>query len=60
LPIIAQHGNKVAAQTVDVTNPKELVNVLSYANFKNLINKPIMPLKEFGAKMNEIYVEAIG
>jgi hypothetical protein len=57
LPIISPHGNKIAAHTVDMQNPNALINVLMYA--KNMKNNTIPTLKEFGARMNEIY-EQIG
>ncbi len=59
LPVIAQKGNKVAAQTIDVSNPDDLVNVLRYVNWNNFINKPLPTLCEFGAAMNRIYEEAV-
>jgi hypothetical protein len=57
LPIIAQSGNKVAAITIDVTNPNELIPAIK--KIKLCENKPIPTLKEFGKKMNDIYKAVI-
>jgi hypothetical protein len=53
LPVIAQHGNKVASQTVDVTNPDELARAI--LSLKEHKNKSIPTLREFGERMNEVY-----
>lgn len=53
LPVIAQHGNKVAAKTIDVTDPNQLINAI--INIRNVQNKPMPTLKEFGEKMNQVY-----
>jgi hypothetical protein len=58
LPIIAPHGNKVASQTIDITNPKQLSEAI--LNVKKYENKKIYTLREFGAKMNDIYNKTTG
>lgn len=58
LHVIAQKGNKVAAQTVDTSNPSELVNAIKYIDCNE--NGHIWKLKYFGLKMNEIYKKVIG
>jgi hypothetical protein len=46
-------GNKVAAQTIDVTEPAQLINAIN--NINKYQNKAIPSLREFGEKMNNIY-----
>jgi hypothetical protein len=58
LPVIAQNGNKVAAQTIDVTNPCELAPAIE--KLKVSKNKSIPNLREFGAKMNLVYESVVG
>jgi hypothetical protein len=58
LHVIAQHGNKVAAQTIDTSEPHQLINAIQ--NLHKYENKKIPALREFGAKMNEIYKSVKG
>jgi hypothetical protein len=57
LHVIAQNGNKVAAQTIDVTEPEQLVQAIK--NRYDFENKKIPSLREFGEKMNEVYISIL-
>jgi hypothetical protein len=56
LPVIAPHGNKVASQTIDITDPAQLVWAIETR--KQAKNNKMWTLKEFGACMAKIYKEA--
>jgi glycosyltransferase involved in cell wall biosynthesis len=61
LPVIASTGNKVAAITIDVNNPNNLINAIkNIRDCPSLFNNKSIPkLKNFGEKMNKIYMDVI-
>lgn len=57
LKVIAENGNKIASQTIDTKDPKQLIRAIEVREI--LKNKPIWSLKKFGEEMNKIYTEVI-
>jgi hypothetical protein len=57
IKVIAQNGNKLAAQTIDVTNPGELIQAI--ASIKMRENGKLPTLLEFGEKMDQIYKKVV-
>ena len=57
LKIIAENGNKIASQTIDTKDPKQLCRAIEILDI--LKNQPIWSLKKFGEEMNKIYEEVI-
>jgi hypothetical protein len=57
IKVIAQNGNKLAAKTIDVTNPGELIQAI--ASLKMCENVRLPTLREFGAKMDQIYKKVV-
>lgn len=57
LKVIADKGNKVASQTIDIKQPIQLSNVIR--KLDRYSNKSIWSLKRFGEEMSKIYKEVI-
>jgi hypothetical protein len=54
LPIIAPVGNPVASQEIQIRDPSDLVYAIQHHDM--FCNKGILKLREFGEKMNNIYI----
>jgi len=57
LKVIANIGNKIASQCININNPIELID--SIYNLQFFENKKMWDIKKFGQEINKLYLEVV-